>query len=266
MTEESKKATDLDPFSAILGVLLESSAETVLKFIARAGLNLDWALSNDENVSDKTRKRAFVPRIFTAYNILSVENKLVAAGILARDILTKLSVDKVSFDQRLNQIGWKLDNDHLVPVKPDVLELFFPAGSQHDAYVEIRSTLQQANKSIAIVDPWVDSSLFYMLSTVPTALAEVRILLSHLSADFTVEAKKFLEQHGGRLSLVIRKTAEFHDRFLIIDGTVCYHIGASIKDAGNKAFMISQIQDSKNAQALISQFEQSWQSSAPVFP
>lgn len=38
-------------------------------------------------------------------------------------------------------------------------------------------------------------------------------------------------------------TCVFHDRFLIIDETTAYHIGASIKDAGKKCFAISRIED-----------------------
>lgn len=37
----------------------------------------------------------------------------------------------------------------------------------------------------------------------------------------------------------------FHDRFLIIDDTQAYHIGASIKDAGKKCFGITLIEDSR---------------------
>ena len=35
----------------------------------------------------------------------------------------------------------------------------------------------------------------------------------------------------------------FHDRFLIIDDTKAYHIGASIKDAGKKCFAINLLND-----------------------
>lgn len=44
-----------------------------------------------------------------------------------------------------------------------------------------------------------------------------------------------------RLELQYIKT--FHDRFLIIDRTLGYHIGASLKDAGKKCFGINLIQD-----------------------
>ncbi len=34
----------------------------------------------------------------------------------------------------------------------------------------------------------------------------------------------------------LKHTTTMHDRFMIIDGTVLYHIGASLKDLGKKCF------------------------------
>ena len=47
-------------------------------------------------------------------------------------------------------------------------------------------------------------------------------------------------------TLSVDYTEEFHDRFLIIDGTVAYHVGASLKDAGKKCFAINRIEDREN--------------------
>lgn len=37
----------------------------------------------------------------------------------------------------------------------------------------------------------------------------------------------------------------YHDRFILIDGTELYHCGASLKDLGKKCFAINKIEDSK---------------------
>ena len=47
-------------------------------------------------------------------------------------------------------------------------------------------------------------------------------------------------------ALSVDYTEEFHDRFLIIDGTLAYHVGASLKDAGKKCFAINRIEDREN--------------------
>ena len=51
---------------------------------------------------------------------------------------------------------------------------------------------------------------------------------------------KFNQQYSG---LNVYETTKFHDRFIIIDRKHLYHIGASLKDLGNKTFVISKIDD-----------------------
>ena len=44
---------------------------------------------------------------------------------------------------------------------------------------------------------------------------------------------------------------------MILDGQRCFHIGASIKDAGKKAFL-SEAEDPNNRTALMTQATQTW--------
>lgn len=52
-------------------------------------------------------------------------------------------------------------------------------------------------------------------------------------------------------SIKVRYTDEFHDRFLIIDETLGYHIGASLKDAGKKCFAINKIEDRATIESIV---------------
>jgi hypothetical protein len=50
-----------------------------------------------------------------------------------------------------------------------------------------------------------------------------------------------LTRHNAQYSpITIHATANYHDRFLLIDNKV-YHIGASLKDLGKKLFAFSEI-------------------------
>lgn len=51
--------------------------------------------------------------------------------------------------------------------------------------------------------------------------------------------------------LAAKHTTAFHDRFLIIDETEGYHLGASIKDAGKKCFGVNRIEDTRMILELI---------------
>lgn len=140
-------------------------------------------------------------------------------------------------------------------------EHFFTKGATHDAYVKIREILRSASNSVIIVDPYIDDSIFQMLTSVQRPKLSVKLLTSKLPSDFGLEAGKFTTQHSG-ISLEVRKTKEFHDRFIILDDSQCYHVGASIKDAGNKVFMISQVEDQQNVGALLQEHKRSWKAAS----
>lgn len=106
---------------------------------------------------------------------------------------------------------------------------FLSAGSDHDAFVEIRKMIKTAATEVLIVDPYVDETLWLLLGNLDKA-TRVRILTNHMKGDFVVEAQKFAKQHGNKVE--IRSTASYHDRFVIIDSKRCWHLGASIQGCG----------------------------------
>lgn len=57
-------------------------------------------------------------------------------------------------------------------------------------------------------------------------------------------------------TLTVKKTASFHDRFLIIDGKEGYHIGDSLKDAGKKCFGINRIEGVEDIKDIITKAQQ----------
>ena len=150
-----------------------------------------------------------------------------------------------------------------MPSGEAIRELFFPDYSQHDAYVSIRAILSRATKQIEIVDPYIDQSILTVLSTFIEPGMSVRILTSKLPADFILEAGKWLIQYAG-VHLEARTTKTFHDRFIVLDSDGCWHVGCSLKDAGNKAFMISELEDENNRTALLAQVATSWNGATVV--
>jgi hypothetical protein len=53
-----------------------------------------------------------------------------------------------------------------------------------------------------------------------------------------LDVEKFNQQYS---KLEVKKLNHNHDRFLIIDQKEMYHIGASLKDLGNKMFGFSKM-------------------------
>jgi hypothetical protein len=165
---------------------------------------------------------------------------------------TQLSGMVSVLQSAVKQLRWRL---------PGPNQVFLPAGSQHDAYLEIRKIVQQGAAQIFVVDPYVDHTLWPLLTNLPKS-CKIRVLTEHLKGDFVLEGKRFRAQHGNTVE--VRQTLNYHDRFIILDGSKCFHLGASIKDAGNKAFAISEMHRSQIAGAVIADAESEWLSATPV--
>ena len=119
------------------------------------------------------------------------------------------------------------------------MRIFFK-GQMWDATSCIEQILEQAEREIILIDSYVDRRTLDMLSRKKAGVA-VSIFTSVSGNRITEkERNDFNAQYP---SLEERETDEFHDRFLIIDRKHLYHIGASIKDAGKKAFEISINED-----------------------
>lgn len=144
-----------------------------------------------------------------------------------------------------------------------VSELFLPPGSQHDAYQQIRHIVSGARSELIVVDNYLDSSIFSLLANLNPG-TRVRLLTYAVPNDFALEARKFVQQYACALE-IRRDRTDFHDRFIIRDGQVVYHLGHSIKDAGNKAMMIHRVEDQRNVLAAIQTFETTW-NGATAFP
>lgn len=248
--------TELDPWRVLRSFLSRINSRDVPDIIDRAGLSVDWSLTEKQDYSHSTRWSAYRPSIDAAYDALASDNgRLRVAYILAGE-LARRGFEK-ELNEALAQIGWELRGGSLVPVGTSVRELFFPDGSHHDAYVEIRGIIQSMTSSVDIIDPYVDGSTLTLLTACAKPGTSFRLLTSKNPPDFALEAEKWRKQHTQN-TLEIRITKEFHDRFIVLDGADCWHIGASIKDAGNKVFMISRVEDEDNRNTLLQQIQKSW--------
>ncbi len=154
------------------------------------------------------------------------------AGLLQRveKIETKLIENDANFERVFNALETKNAN----PIQ----NIFFD-GQIYDAYSFIVDLIGKANKEIIVIDNYVDNSVLDMLSKKKTAVS-VRIITHRKSKLLETDRQKFNQQYP---NLQIEFSDKMHDRFLLIDNTELYHIGASIKDMGKKCFAFSLIND-----------------------
>jgi len=112
----------------------------------------------------------------------------------------------------------------------------FYDGQVFDAYVFVADIIKSAKHSIKLVDNYIDESVLTLFSKNPHI--KVTIYTKNISKQLQLDLKKYNAQYQ---NIEIKKFDAAHDRFLIIDESEVYHIGASLKDLGKKWFAFSKM-------------------------
>lgn len=137
--------------------------------------------------------------------------------------------------------------DYIEAHKEDNQKIFYD-GQIFDAFSLITQLVHQAEKDIILIDGYVDVVTLNIMAKKKEGVNVTFYTLP--SARLTTQdIANFNTQYP---TLNVKRTTAFHDRFLIIDGNIGYHMGASIKDAGNKCFGINKIGDVSVINALVS--------------
>jgi hypothetical protein len=172
-----------------------------------------------------------IMRAFVEMRRFIVSNSLLFEQIT--NVKLKLLEYEKKTDAKLGEI-FEYINDR----KEHNQKIFFD-GQIYDAFSIIANLIQKANTSIILIDGYVDGITLDLLSKKKHGVSVT--LYTNANVRFTkAEISAFNEQYP---SLNVKHTNIFHDRFLILDNSSAYHIGASIKDAGKKCFALNLIED-----------------------
>ena len=137
-------------------------------------------------------------------------------------------------EQRVSEHDRKID-DFVRTALPPTQGVFFD-GQIFDAYVFAANLIKSAKESIVLIDNYIDESVLLLLSKRNSGVP-ARIITRKISPLLAVDLAKHNQQYP---LITIEESLRYHDRFLIIDGTV-YHVGASLKDLGKKLFAFSKL-------------------------
>ncbi len=113
--------------------------------------------------------------------------------------------------------------------------IFFE-GQIFDAYKFVSDLIRSANKSIILIDNYVDDSVLTLFSKKEKSV-EVMIYTKNYTKQLSLDLDRYNAQYGG---IKIKEFDNSHDRFIIIDKKEVYHFGASLKDLGKKWFAFSR--------------------------
>ena len=171
----------------------------------------------------------------------------------ANSVLKDYLLKGYSINQRLNEIEQRMDNsffqiektitehgkkiDFFVRTSLPPVEGIFFDGQIFDAYNFASELIKSARKSLLLIDNYVDESVLLMLSKRQPGVTAT-VYTQRITPQLQLDLDKFNDQYP---PIDIRTCKLSHDRFLIIDDTEVYHIGASLKDLGKKWFAFSKL-------------------------
>ena len=141
--------------------------------------------------------------------------------------LDSLEIHRIESDKRIDELFTRMDR-----YKIDDTQGIFFQGQIFDAYTKFQSFISQAQKEIILIDNYVDLSVLERLATKNSGV-DVTIYTLPNTRLTTQDIRTFNAQYP---TLTVKYTSQMHDRFLIIDNRILYHVGASLKDLGKKCF------------------------------
>ena len=146
--------------------------------------------------------------------------------------LDKIELKQIDADQKFEEIFKALETGKLHSEKG-----IFYDGQIFDSYAFVSDIIRSGQSSIILIDNYVDDTVLTLLgkrNSDVTATIYTKSISNQLRLD--------VQRYNSQYPLVeVEIFSNAHDRFLIIDNTELYHIGASLKDLGKKWFAFSRM-------------------------
>lgn len=194
-----------------------------------------------------------VSRLIKYYNldvIISVGYRVKSLrGTQFRIWANKVLKDYLLKGYAVNQRVGRIEND-MHTVKKEIGEIklqlnttlppkqgIFYDGQIFDAYAFVAQLIKSAKKSIILIDNYIDETVLTLLAK-RSKEVDASVYTKTISKQLKLDIKKHNQQYP---RIEIKTFTKSHDRFLIIDELIVYHIGASLKDLGKKWFAFSKM-------------------------
>ena len=222
------------------GELDENSVCSILELTASDGksyktktYNLDAIISVGYRVNSKnaTLFRRWANQVLKDYLL-----KGYAINQRLNSLEQKVDAKFLSYDIQLTKLNEKIDFFVRTSLPP--IEGIFFDGQIFDAYTFATNLIKSAKSSLILIDNYVDENTLLMLSKRTTGV-NATIYTQRITPQLQLD----LTQHNNQYPPInIRTYRQAPDRFLIIDNSDVYHIGASLKDLGKKLFAFSKME------------------------
>ena len=221
------------------GELNENSVCSILELTASDGksyktktYNLDAIISVGYRVNSKnaTLFRRWASQVLKDYLLKGhVINQRIS------NLEQRVDAKFLSYDMQLTRLNEKVDFFVRTSLPP--VEGIFFDGQIFDAYAFATNLIKSAKNSLILIDNYIDESTLLMLSKRTTGV-DATIYTQRITPQLQLDLTRHNNQYP---PINIRTYRQAHDRFLIIDQSDVYHIGASLKDLRKKLFAFSKM-------------------------
>ena len=215
------------------GELNENSVCSILELTASDGksyktktYNLDAIISVGYRVNSKNAT------LFRRWASQVLKDYLLKGHVINQHISNleqRVDAKFLSYDMQLTRLNEKVDFFVRTSLPP-VEGIFF-------AYAFATNLIKSAKNSLILIDNYIDENTLLMLSKRTTGV-DATIYTQRITPQLQLDLTRHNNQYP---PINIRTYRQAHDRFLIIDRSDVYHIGASLKDLGKKLFAFSKM-------------------------
>ncbi len=193
---------------------------------------------------------AMLPSLLRSKIAISISIEIIKTFVKMRKFLNqnnltdfrinKLERKQFESDEKFEKLFNAINTKESQPEKG----IFFE-GEIFDAYIFISNLIRKAEKTIILIDNYIDDSVLTLFSKRKKGV-HIQLYTKDIPKQLQLDIVKFNEQYPTLEAKILKNS---HDRFLIIDETELYHIGASLKDVGKKWFAFSKM-DSESLKIL----------------
>ena len=237
---------DKDEYTNLKSQFVTSSLEDENNYGGRRKLPYVFTEQGIAMLSAVLRSDVAIQVSIRIMNTFVEMRRFMANNSLVLNRINEIEVKQLSYqkdtDEKFDKV-FQYISEH-----EEVRQKIFFEGQIYDAFSLLTELVAKAEKEITLIDNYVDIGTLNILAK-KRENVKVHLYTVKKTRLSGADVNNFNEQYP---SLEMHYTSEFHDRFLIIDGTLAYHIGASIKDAGKKCFAINKIEDKENISNILS--------------
>ncbi len=201
----------------------------------------------------------WIARIGALLSRVGIEHK-IAFQVTKNSMVQYWSVARESFRQQLLAAAEEIKLELELDGHENIGQVYGPR-RQYDFLRDLKEIILGSQKEVFVVDPYFDGQAFETYLGPLGGGCSIRVLSSRYMNDVAGHVAAFSAQYT--LKPELRKSDDLHDRLVIIDGTDCWIVGGSIKDAGKKPTYLVPLQPSISP-TKICIYESIWQQATPV--